>query len=103
MAAAGIDDMNAVVFVGGSDNPYNYDGIGYDGEPSQPVSGILHYDLEKRAWRTLSSVAPASMDHRALAHFDGAWLTVGGMLQDQAVTACVVAYDFRRAPIRLDH
>ena len=95
MAAAGIDDLNAVVFVGGSDNPYNFDGIGYNGEPSRPASAILRYDVEHESWTTLSSGAAASMDHRALAHFEGEWLTVGGMLDDQRVTAGVVAYDFR--------
>ncbi|NND36561.1 MAG: galactose oxidase [Gammaproteobacteria bacterium] len=95
MAAAGIDDLNAVVFVGGSDNPYNFDGIGYNGEPSRPASRILRYDVEHASWTMLSSGAAASMDHRALAYFEGEWLTVGGMLDDQRVTAGVVAYDFR--------
>lgn len=94
MAAAGIDAQDAVVFVGGSDNPYNYDGIGYNGEPSQPVAEILRYDLQRQAWTVLTPVAAASMDHRALVGFGGAWLTVGGMLEDQQVTDRVVAYTF---------
>ena len=93
MAAAGIDELNSMVFVGGSDNPYNYDGIGYNGEPSQPVTDILRFDLEQQSWTTLAADAAASMDHRALVGFGGAWLTVGGMLADQRVTDRVVAYE----------
>ena len=94
MAAAGIERLGSVLFVGGSDNPYNYNGVGYNGEPSQPVADILCYDLERHMWKTLSADAPASMDHRALAAFGDAWITVGGMLSDQRVTDRVVAYSF---------
>jgi len=95
MAAAGITRLNSVVFVGGSDNPYNYNGIGYNGEPSQPLGDILRYDLQRQSWSTYSSGAAGSMDHRALVGFRGAWLTVGGMLGDQRVTDRVVAYSFK--------
>ncbi|MCP4303252.1 MAG: galactose oxidase, partial [Gammaproteobacteria bacterium] len=94
VAAAGIDELKSVVFVGGSDNPYNYDGIAYNGEPSQPISNILRYDLERQAWTTFSSGAAGSMDHRGLVRYRNAWLTVGGMLRDQRVTDRVVAYTF---------
>lgn len=94
MAATGIDAQDAVVFVGGSDNPYNYNGIGYDGKPSQPVSDILRYDLKRRSWTTLESATEPSMDHRALVGFGRAWLTIGGMLEDQQVTDRVVVYTF---------
>lgn len=93
MAAAGIEELNSVVFVGGSDNPYNYDGIGYNGEPSQPAADILRYDLERQTWTTIAADTAASMDHRALVGFGGAWLTVGGMLADQGVTDRVIAYE----------
>ena len=94
MAAAGIDTRATVVFVGGSDNPYNFDGIGYNGEASQPVAEILRYDLGRQSWTVLAPAAIASMDHRALVGFRGAWVTVGGMLEDQQVTARVTAYTF---------
>lgn len=94
MAAAGIEEINSVVFVGGSDNPYNYDGIGYDGEPSQPVADILLYDLERQSWRTIATDMQPSMDHRGLVGFGKYWLTVGGMLDDQRVTDRVTAYRF---------
>jgi len=93
MASAGIPSLNAVVFVGGSENPYNYDGIGYDGQPSEPASGGLFFDLESLSWQEVSVPGPASMDHRGLVPFGDRWLTVGGMLAGQEVSNRVIAYD----------
>ncbi len=92
MAAAGIGSLHAVVFIGGSENPYNYDGIGYDGAPSEPVAGGMLFDLESLSWRELSISGPAAMDHRGLVPYGDRWLTVGGMLAGQEVTDRVTAY-----------
>ncbi len=94
MAAAGIDSLNAVVFIGGSENPYNYNGIGYDGEPSEPVGSALLFELDTLSWRELSIQGPATMDHRGLVPYGDRWLTVGGMLRGQKVTDQVIAYKF---------
>lgn len=93
MAAAGIEALNAVVFVGGSDNPYNYNGIGYNGIPSQPQSGGLRYDIDSQTWKSVATEI-GSMDHRGLVGFRGAWITVGGMLVDQQVTDRLITYTF---------
>jgi len=90
MAAAGVSSLNGVIFIGGSENPYNYDGIGYNGEPSEPVEVGLLFDLEKLTWRELSDAGPATMDHRGLVPFGYRWLTVGGMLSGQQVTDKVI-------------
>ena len=92
MAAAGIDSLNAVLFIGGSENPYNYDGIGYDGEPSEPASGALLLDLSSLSWMVMPLSAPTTMDHRGLVPFGDRWLTVGGILAGQEVTDRVVGY-----------
>lgn len=92
MAAAGIDSSNAVLFIGGSENPYNYDGIGYDGEPSEPAADALLLDLPTLSWQVLPLSAPPTMDHRGLVPFGDRWLTVGGMLAGQEVTDQVVGY-----------
>ncbi len=94
MAAAGIDSLNAVVFIGGSENPYNYDGIGYDGEPSEPVGSALIFDLGSMSWQDLSHSGPPTMDHRGLVPLGGRWLTVGGMKSGQEVSNQVIAYKF---------
>ena len=93
MAAAGVAEANGVLFVGGSENPYNYDGIGYDGRPSAPAPGALLFDIDALAWRVLEFEGEASMDHRGLVPFAGKWLTIGGMTADQRVTGRVAAYE----------
>ncbi len=92
MAAAGVESLNAVVFIGGSDNPYNYDGIGYNDEPSEPAIDGLLLDLDTLSWRELSLPGPATMDHRGLVPYSERWLTVGGMLAGQEVSDRVIAY-----------
>ncbi|MDH3621505.1 MAG: kelch repeat-containing protein [Gammaproteobacteria bacterium] len=96
MAAAGSAELGAVVFVGGSDNPYNYNGIGYNGEPSQPAAGLFLFDIEAGEWLTLDTKTPATMDHRALVPFRGKLITAGGMLADQQTTDRVTAYSITR-------
>ena len=92
MAAAGIPRVNGVLFVGGSENPYNYDGIGYDGRPSEPAGNALLFDIDTQSWRVLEFEGAATMDHRGLVPFAGQWLTIGGMTSDQRVTGRVLSY-----------
>lgn len=92
MAAAGIPAANSVLFIGGSGNPYNYDGIGYDGKPSEPAAGALLFEIDEQSWRVIDIESLATMDHRGLAAFKGQWVTVGGMAGEQRVTDRVVSY-----------
>ena len=92
MAAAGVASMNGVLFIGGSDNPYNYNGIGYDGEPSEPANDALLFDVSTDAWKSLAVDGVATMDHRGLVSYDGALLTIGGMESEQAVSNRVYTY-----------
>ena len=39
-----------MLLVGGSDNPYNFDGNGYNGQPSFPLDQILSYDPIAGDW-----------------------------------------------------
>lgn len=75
-----------VVFAGGSDNPYNYDGVGYNGEPSEPSPKIFAYNLDRDQWEELGTLEIASMDHRALLQVRSEFVIVGGMLAGQRVT-----------------
>lgn len=89
MAAAGSAAHDAVLFVGGSENPYNYDGIGYDGETSSPAADAFMFSLETHSWEEVDVEGPATMDHRGLVPFRGGWLIVGGMIENQQVTDSV--------------
>ena len=86
MAATGWPQKNMIIFAGGSDNPYNYNGIGYDKTPSQPSAHVWGYDIAADKYALFADKPKATMDHRALVHLgEGEFLTLGGMGRDQAV------------------
>ena len=78
---------NLVLFVGGTQNPYNYDGIGYDGNPSEPIRQVLAYAPGASDWRNLAAPPIASMDHRTLGVAGGLVFLVGGMEAGQRVSS----------------
>ena len=86
MASAGLPEMNAVLFIGGSENPYNYDGIGYDGVPSDPIRQVLAYAPLTGEWRQLAAPPVGTMDHRNIGVAGGTVFLVGGMGVDQVVS-----------------
>ncbi|RJY10706.1 galactose oxidase [Parashewanella spongiae] len=89
MAAAGVKNAGSagqIIFIGGSDNPYNYSGIGYNGTPS-PSSNLMHrFDLATHQWKPPLKVTRASMDHRGLIVYDEMLIRIGGMTDKQQVT-----------------
>jgi N-acetylneuraminic acid mutarotase len=76
------------VFVGGSANPYNYDGVGYDGRPSEPSAGLLVFDAAGGAWSAADG--PAVMDLRAVAVTSEGIHVIGGMRGGQRVASDVI-------------
>jgi N-acetylneuraminic acid mutarotase len=88
--AAGADPARGKIwFVGGTDNPYNYDGVGYNGKPSEPSATAFAWDAGTQKWEVLSMSAPASMDHRGLVIIADTLMTIGGMEPGQSVTTHV--------------
>jgi N-acetylneuraminic acid mutarotase len=92
MAATGSSRLGMIVFAGGSDNPYNFNGIGYDGEPSAPSTRVFAFDLAGEAWRDLGELPEASMDHRGLLEVEEAFLIVGGMRTGGVVSPSVIRF-----------
>lgn len=87
MAAGGYHGQGDwIVFAGGSDNPYNYNAIGYDGNPSSPSDIVMAYSLDKDQWQTVGRTGFASMDHRRLLVAGPRFFIVGGMEKGQKVT-----------------
>lgn len=76
-AAAGLGQR--VVFAGGSTNPYNYDGVGYDGVPAPASNAVWAWDTGDQSWIRGQPLDAPSMDHRALAVYQQVGLIVGGM------------------------
>jgi len=85
VAAVGDADNNRVVFVGGSDNPYNFNGIGYNGVPSESASSVFTFDLTNNTWQVVGKTEFSTMDHRGLIKLGDQFLTVGGMDSQQKV------------------
>lgn len=91
MASAGDTESNRILFVGGSNNPYNYNGIGYNGKPSEPSADIWVYNIASGKWSITTSPTP-TMDHRGLIQIKGRWVTIGGMMNGQTVSQRVIAH-----------
>lgn len=92
MAAIGDEAGQRIIFAGGADNPYNYDGIGYDGEPANPSDSFFAYDLKNDRWVELGRLAVPSMDHRSLAKVGEDYYILGGMDAAQQVTSRIVKF-----------
>ena len=81
------------IFIGGSVNPYNYNGIGYNGKPSEPDADIWTYNLQNQKWQITKNLMP-SMDHRGLIELrtragnkvERSLIILGGMESNQKVT-----------------
>ena len=91
MAAAASGDK--ILFAGGSDNPYNYNGIGYDGVPSAPGAEVFAYSLLTGYWERVGTLDQATMDHRGLARLGDSFVIIGGMRERQRVSASVFRFE----------
>jgi len=89
IAAVGSKALEAVVFSGGAENPYNYNGIGYDKSPSAASDSVFALDVLTGQWRVYPKKARATMDHRGLVEWKGQFCTIGGMQDPQRVAADV--------------
>jgi N-acetylneuraminic acid mutarotase len=91
MAAVGMPDKQQIVFIGGSENPYNYNGIGYNGQPSEATDQVWIYDIKDNAWQVNTSPT-ATMDHRGLLMLNGELVTLGGMGKAQQTLNSINRY-----------
>lgn len=94
MAATGtrIDGSAAIVFAGGSPNPYNFDGIGYDGNASQASARVFSWNIDAGRWSRMGRLPAATMDHRGLLPRGDLLVIVGGMRQRQQVSPGVTGF-----------
>ena len=98
MGAAGDAEHALALFAGGSANPYNYDGMGYDGQPSLPSPRVQGYRPDRDRWYELPPLPLPSMDHRGMPMVDGKFYLIGGMRDDQHVAADVIVYRVGEVP-----
>ncbi len=90
IAAGGSAKDQKIYFSGGTDNPYKFNGIGYNGQPSEPSPVTFAFNLHSGKWETLEANTPdPTMDHRGLVVLPEGLLIAGGMEKGQQVTARV--------------
>lgn len=88
--AAASDQKSMFIMAGGSDNPYNYNGIGYNTKPSKPSQKIHLYDLENKRWQESQQLTSAVMDLRTLLVTPKHYVIMGGMSQNQQVSKHII-------------
>ncbi len=59
IAAGGSEKDQKIYFSGGTDNPYNYNGIGYNGEPAEPSPVTFAFNLRTSKWETINLHTPS--------------------------------------------
>ncbi len=90
IAAGGSEKDEKIYFAGGTDSPYDYNGIGYDGKPSEPSPVTFDFNLHTGKWETIDENAPdATMDHRGLLVTHEGLVMIGGMEKGQKVSSRV--------------
>ncbi len=92
------DGIARIVFAGGSSQPYNYNGIGYDGQPSQPSAAVFAFEPRQGLWRSYAPLPVAGMDFRALVPLERGYALFGGMRAGQQVSADPIRFDLTPAP-----
>ncbi|PHQ79981.1 MAG: hypothetical protein COB69_06870 [Phycisphaera sp.] len=77
----GATPNGSILIVGGTDNPYNLNGQGYNGQPSVPHTQVLAYNAPQDRWATLRIAPPRTptMDHRNLVRLGDGFALIGGM------------------------
>ncbi|PIP80743.1 MAG: galactose oxidase [Gammaproteobacteria bacterium CG22_combo_CG10-13_8_21_14_all_40_8] len=85
MGAISLAQNGWMIFLGGSENPYNYNGIGYDSVPSEPASSLLIFDVNQQCWLKNKIQGPEVMDLRGLILWKQQISALGGMGKNQQV------------------
>jgi hypothetical protein len=91
-AAAGAPARREILFAGGSETAYNYDGQGYDGSPADPSDHLFAFDLRLKRWVDLGAKPLRSMDHRGLLEAKGVFFTLGGMGEGRRVIDDAISF-----------
>jgi len=90
IAAGASEKDQKIYFSGGSENPYLFTGIGYDGNPAEPSAMTFAFNVKTNKWETVNGNTPnPSMDHHGLVVIPEGLVVAGGMEKGQQVSARV--------------
>ncbi len=85
--AGGFSYSNRILFTGGTNNAYNFDGIGYNGQPSVETGRTWGYNLNSGLFEEYASNPDSVMDVREIVQVGGnEFYSVGGMEANQTVS-----------------
>jgi N-acetylneuraminic acid mutarotase len=99
MAAAAVKQENKelIVFIGGSETAYNYNGIGYNGTAAEPSAEVWAYSLTDKAWLKAEN-STAVMDLRSLVTINNELYSLGGMVSGQNLTSEWIKHQIKLLP-----
>ncbi|EGM78067.1 hypothetical protein Rhein_1484 [Rheinheimera sp. A13L] len=99
MAAAAVkqDGKELIVFIGGSETAYNYNGIGYNGTPAEPSAQVWAYSITDKSWLKAENTT-AVMDLRTLVTMNNELYSLGGMVAGQNLTAEWIKHQIKLLP-----
>ena len=86
-----------IALIGGSENPYNFNGIGYNGQAAEPSKAVYVFALQQQRWLK-AEPTEAVMDLRSLVSINGDIYSVGGMLSGQNVTPQLIKHQIKLLP-----
>ncbi|WP_215397117.1 Kelch repeat-containing protein [Rheinheimera oceanensis] len=89
-----VDGKDMLVFIGGSTNPYSYNGIGYNGAASEPDNKVWLFSPAEKRWLKAADTT-AVMDLRSLVEIDGEIYSVGGMTSGQQVSSKLIKHPIK--------
>ncbi len=87
MASGGSDHEHKVVFSGGTAMPHGYNGVAYDGQPSEVSTLTFDYDVHHHQWETVDKDTPdPRADARGIVFTAIGPLVLGGLAKDFETT-----------------
>jgi N-acetylneuraminic acid mutarotase len=87
IAAGGSEKDQKIYFAGGTDNPYAFTGMGFDGKPAEPSPVTFDFNVHTGKWETINENTPnPTMDNRGLLVTPEGLVLIGGMEKGQKVT-----------------
>lgn len=93
MAATGWGERGMVLFSGGTDNAYNYNGIGYNKIPSRPTPRVWAWDIRSDRYVQFQDLRDPRMDLRALLQIaPDTFAMVGGLDKRQRVLKTIKVF-----------
>lgn len=91
-AAATRQHGTRVVFAGGAEQPYSYNGKAYDGSALALSAEVFSFDLEKRQWHQHKSLPVPISDVRTMPEANGELFVMGGLRPGGVVSQRAFAF-----------